>query len=150
MTDIQRPTSALAMGSDTIEIVWAELEFEVNKLAELIIAGEYIYPCITGLPRGGLVPAVMLSHKLGIPYKSYETLVEEKTFDAPALDSQILIVDDICDTGGALCTALEFLRNSHTATIYKRYNSAITPEYYTHEIKTDHWIVFPWENQTEN
>ena len=48
---------------------------------------------VMGLPRGGLIPAVMISHELGIP------LVINPT-------KNTLVVDDINDTGHTLDKAV--------------------------------------------
>jgi hypoxanthine phosphoribosyltransferase len=50
-------------------ISWDELNDHVEKLAEDIKSKNKgkIITGVFGLPRGGLVPAVMLSHKLNVP-----------------------------------------------------------------------------------
>jgi hypoxanthine phosphoribosyltransferase len=96
---------------------------------------------VYGLPRGGLIFAVMLSHRLNIPM-----LV------API--KGCLIVDDICDTGESL---LHYVKNSsakdkpeyHIVTMYyKENNLGIVPEMYSFN-KENKWIVFPWEMEEE-
>lgn len=91
---------------------------------------------VYGVPRGGLVLAVMVSHKLEIPLLT-----------API--KGCLIIDDICDSGETL---LHYERNSsamskplyHISTMIYKSNSLVTPEYYW-DVKNDKWIVFPWE-----
>lgn len=96
---------------------------------------------VYGLPRGGLVFAVMLSHRLDIPMLA-----------APV--KGCLIVDDICDTGESL---LHYMKNSsaqdkpiyHVVTMYYKENSlGIEPEMYSFN-KEDKWIVFPWEEKED-
>jgi hypoxanthine phosphoribosyltransferase len=67
-----------------IYLSWDIIETLVDVLAMNIKKSEI--DSIMGLPRGGLIPAVMLSHKLNLP------LVFEPT-------EKTLIVDDICDSG---------------------------------------------------
>lgn len=91
---------------------------------------------VYGLPRGGLVFAVMLSHALDIPLLA-----------APA--DKCIIVDDICDSGESL---LHYVKNSSghnsrkhiTVTMYLKPNQLVKPDIYA-KIKGDKWIVFPWE-----
>ena len=102
----------------------------------MIEAGKQI-PGIYGIPRGGMVFAVMLSHKLNLPM----------------LMSPVpgcVIIDDICDSGESL---LHYVKNtsgdvdneySIITMYYKENNLHIVPNYYMRE-KGDKWIVFPWE-----
>ena len=58
------------------------------------------------------------------------------------MNSKILIVDDIADTGKTLEPLLrpKFI----TYTIYWHKQSIVKPDYYCFE-KKDQWVVFPWE-----
>ena len=93
---------------------------------------------VYGLPRGGLIPAVMISHKLNIPFLM-----------SPC--ENCIIVDDICDSGESLVHYVKNTSNPdmankfHIATIYFKENRFnIIPEVYLEHKKND-WIVFPWE-----
>ena len=68
-------------------VTWEEIEELVDLLAKQITESGYQIEYIFGLQRGGLIPAVLLSHKLGIPMTQNR------------YSSNILIVDDICDSG---------------------------------------------------
>lgn len=119
-------------------VSWKEVEDYINKLDEKYILansrGEI--PGIYGLPRGGLVLAVMLSHKMCLPLLM-----------APVEDC--IIIDDICDTGESL---LHYYKDSsgtktnkyHITTMYYKENDLVEPEYYVGK-KNDEWIVYPWE-----
>lgn len=107
----------------------------VERYCDLGITGVY------GLPRGGLVFAVMLSHRLHVPMLVSPT-------------KGCLIVDDICDTGESL---IHYVKNSsgldkptyHIVTMYYKQNElGIKPEMYGHD-KEDKWVVFPWEDTKE-
>ena len=89
---------------------------------------------ITGLPRGGLIPAVMLSHRLELPYIPFHNITEEKN---------ILLVDDISDTGVTLKKSIN--TSVTTATLALRHNSDFIPDYFGTKIADDRWLVFPWE-----
>tara|TARA_R110000823_G_scaffold86138_1_gene192814 strand:+ start:218 stop:640 length:423 start_codon:yes stop_codon:yes gene_type:complete len=94
---------------------------------------------VTGVPRGGLIPAVLISHKFRIPFIGLEAA---KTLPGE-LKKGILVVDDISDSGNTL----EQIRrhNFLSATLAVRYSSTFTPTFYGELIKDDRWIVFPWE-----
>lgn len=104
---------------------------QVRKFVDAV-AAEYEdtpFSGVYGPPRGGLILAVMLSHKLAIPLLM-----------APADDC--LIVDDIADTGETL---RKYRQDKYTiATMYYHQQSVIDPDYWLFE-KKDDWIVYPWE-----
>ena len=85
---------------------------------------------IYGIPRGGLVLAVYLSHLLNIP------IVDRPT------GKETLIVDDIADTG----TTLNDFKDYTIATLYYHKQSKVKPDIWIYE-KKDNWILFPWENE---
>ena len=118
-------------------VTWAEVENFIDEVAEAYkgqnIKGVY------GIPRGGLVLAVMLSHKMRVPLLG-------------AACDNCIICDDICDSGETL---LHYYLNSsgdgrpryHIATMfYKQNKLGVEPEFHKEE-KDDAWIVFPWEKE---
>jgi hypoxanthine phosphoribosyltransferase len=90
---------------------------------------------VYGHPRGGLVPAVMLSHKLSIPL----------ILDINKLSDKTLFVEEIIDSGKTLIKLKDKLNNSIVVSLTKRYTSKYKPYYYSKLINDDTWIVFPWE-----
>ncbi len=76
-------------------ISWEEVETLVKILHDNILESEEDFDTIFGLPRGGLIPAVMLSHKTGISY------FDAFRFSIPG-NGHVLVVDDICDSGKTL------------------------------------------------
>src|SRR3989338_122374 len=113
---------------------WKQFESDCNKLAGLIKKSSWKFDSLYGIPRGGLVLAVRLSHKLGLPLIMNNANVGKGT----------LIVDDIADSGD---TMIEFLRKKRyvTATLFYSPSSKYTPTYFCRE-KTN-WVVFPWEEE---
>ena len=114
---------------------------------------------IVGVARGGLIPAVWLSHLLGdkplrfIHVKYYKGMdlrkkKPELLADVGRLKGKVLVVDDVADTG----TTLEFVANHikqkgakevRIATIAMKPRSTLKPDFFVFE--TSKWIVFPWE-----
>ena len=115
-------------------ISWEEVETLVNILHDNILESGEDFDTIYGLPRGGLVPAVMLSHKSGIPYASLK---------APLFIGNALVVDDICDSG----KTLKSINHSTAVLHYKPHTSIIEPTFYACKFECDDWIVYPWENK---
>ena len=90
---------------------------------------------IMGLPRGGLIPAVILSHKLNLP------LVFKPT-------KNTLIVDDICDSGKTFIEIDSKYPNLKFACLHlKPHTSKFTPHIWAISWDSDDWIVYPWENK---
>ena len=84
---------------------------------------------VTGIERGGLIPAVMISHKLSIPYVT-------------KINKDTLVVDDICDTG----VTLKDMVAGFTATLHYKPTAIFTPDFYAKEVGSD-WLVYPWERK---
>jgi len=88
-------------------LTWEYIDNAMSDLASKIKESGITISSIYGLPRGGLIPAVILSHKLNIPLFKTGTDV---------LIGSVLIVDDICDTG----ETLEKYTNNHIVTIHTK------------------------------
>lgn len=118
---------------------------------------------IIGLGRGGLIPAVYLSHATGIPMLSVDHSSHLPDFAAELLvklairsrTDRLLFVDDINDSGGtithvkrALIEAGGTLENVRFATLIDNVVSAERVDYRFRTIDRStnkHWFVFPWE-----
>ena len=108
-------------------VYWDDISILVDELCSTIISSGVQIKSITGIERGGLIPAVMISHKLNIPYVN-------------KINKDTLVVDDICDSG-------ETLKNTvagYTATLHYKKTASFTPDFYSKEVG-DEWIVYPWE-----
>jgi len=114
-----------------LHLQWKDIDELVDKLHKEIIKSGIKIEKVYGMPRGGLIPAVMLSHKMNIPLTTY------------MYTKNTIIVDDICDSGQTL---EEVLADNPTAVLhYKSKTSTIKPTLFAKELTIDHWIVYPWE-----
>lgn len=149
---------------------------------------------IVGLTRGGNIPATIISHMIDVPCETlkvslrdggqcesncwmsedafgYVALEEQELYKSrwdPARRSNILIVDDINDTGATLewiekdwrssCLPNEdagwsnvFGGNVRFAVLTNNLSSNFDNiSYYSHEvnkIENDVWLVYPWEKK---
>lgn len=118
---------------------------------------------IVSITRGGLVPGVYLSHRLNLINKP----VTWQTRDGAIKESielsnhdQILIVDDINDSGTTFRQILDDVRskgidptlmrqNIKTVSLWTRYNSKFSVDFTTNNVDTDDWINFPWEKKID-
>jgi hypoxanthine phosphoribosyltransferase len=114
-----------------IPLEWEEIDRLVGILCEKIITQIPSIDSVMGLPRGGLIPAVMVSHRLDLPLV---TLPEPHT----------LVVDDIADSGVTLTNT----PGIYTAVLhYKPHTSVFKPNLYSVEYKGDDFLVYPWEHE---
>jgi len=113
-------------------MTWEQFDKACYKLAEALKPLKF--KNIYGIPRGGLIVAVRLSHLLNIPLILYIKSSGQNT----------LIVDDIADTGKTLKPFKSEGCYLCITTLYYHKQSVVVPDYYVH-IKKDRWIVFPWE-----
>jgi len=119
---------------------WKWVDDQIEELAERLKDKKLRY--ISGIPRGGLIPAIMLSHKLGVTYIPFDEAKKFGRHDLRFKNEDILLVDDICDSG---VTMKDYAPRFITATLCLRYISETIPEYYGEKIEDDRWLVFPWE-----
>jgi len=119
---------------------------------------------IVGLARGGLIPAIMLSHMMNLPvipahYSSKNGRGDDKNHDnvLPYIpqNKTILLVDDIVDSGYTMREIVDLYErrgNSiYTATLYYKALAAppIVPMIRCQTIPHDSgWCIFPWERPT--
>lgn len=115
--------------NEKIYLSWNDIETLVNQLCEWIDKSELPITSVTGIERGGLIPAVMISHKLKLPY-------------VQCIHPNTLVIDDMCDTGETLSLVLE----GYTAVLHYKPTAKLKPTFYAEEVG-DNWIVYPWERK---
>ncbi len=141
-----------------VSMGWHEFEKAVSALA-MVLKQEYDPDLIVGVARGGLIPAVRLSHLMGdkmlriIHVKYYKGVdlrkkKPELLADVGSLHGKVLLVDDVADTGATLRFLVKHIRDRgakqvKVATIAWKPRSHFKPDFYVYE--TNKWIVFPWE-----
>ena len=115
---------------------WSQFEKDVQKISAW--AGARDFKNIYGIPRGGLVLAVKLSHILEIPV----------ILDRNDISRDTLVVDDIIDKGVTLKRFLSsFGVRCCVASIFLTKTSEIRPTFFVREKNEKPWIIFPWETK---
>jgi len=123
-------------------VTWQSIDEAVILISEKIKLSSISYDGVYGIPRGGLVPAVMLSHELNIPL----VLNVEEVWRFKSENKCVLVVDDISDTGSTL-TYFKGQRFD-IATLYTRIHTSKTiAKYNAFEVNHDRWLLFPWETK---
>jgi len=161
------------------------VEQQVQTLCRELHSDQWYPDYIVGITKGGLVPATMIAHYLHCRMETLKISLRdggecesnlwmaEDAFgyqdgkSVPELRKNILIVDDINDSGATLnwiredwpsgCMPNDPDWNSiwgHNVRVACLYNNAASNSmtrvnYYAKQInkrERDEWIVFPWEN----
>jgi hypoxanthine phosphoribosyltransferase len=112
---------------NNIFISWDEYNEMIHKISQQIFMEEF--DGIYGVPRGGLVMAVSLSHTLGLPILLYPT-------------EESLVVDDISDTG----KTLQSLPHKKIACLFSTPWTKTKPDIHIRtKLNKNDWIIFSWE-----
>lgn len=90
---------------------------------------------IYGEPRGGLIPAIMLSHRLGLPW-----------LQSRPRDQIYIWIDDIADKGNTIARSIIDEPGFPLRFVLVRKTYCPIQPVSGLEIAGEAWIVFPWED----
>jgi len=142
-------------------MTWEHFDRLSKTAAKKIIESNYMPDMIIGLARGGWVFSRILCDFIGV--KDLLSLKVEHwgitaspdgeaklkyPLNTNLTDKQILVVDDITDTGESMLKAIEYIKSLKPSTIKTAVllhieGSKFVPDYFAEEI-TWRWVVFPW------
>ncbi|MDH3469750.1 MAG: phosphoribosyltransferase [Acidimicrobiia bacterium] len=151
--------------SDEREILtWSDYGTGVRQLAQMIADDGFRPDIILGIARGGLIPTGSLGYALSVKntyvmnveyYTDIDERLEVPTILPPYLNlvdlehTDILVVDDVADTGHTLRMVHEFVAgkvaSARTAVLYEKPRSVIKSDYVWR--RTSKWINFPWSSE---
>ena len=142
-----------------------EMELALVEIIHQIDQSNFSPEMIFSINRGGCIPGVYLSHLLNIPHYVIDVQLRDQKdninisnlLESAKLERNILIVDDINDTGATF----NFVKNSLSE--YKgNFGYAALIENKSSKFKVDfkgkiidkkinpNWIVFQWENLNQS
>ncbi|MCQ4336848.1 MAG: phosphoribosyltransferase [Sulfolobales archaeon] len=145
-------------------VSWQEIVDWSYGLAERIIDSGYRVDVIIAIARGGLVPSRILADRLGVVdviSLKVEHWVQTASRNPEARikypytvdlsGKNVLIVDDIADTGDSLILAKDYAKRNFnpkeikTATLQViTQTTKYVPDYYYLEVKDWAWFMYPW------
>ncbi len=145
---------------------WPTIDDYVNRVSFEMYKDNFRPDYIVGLTRGGLMPAVYMSHRLDIPMHALKVSLRDHIDtddnlwmqDDAREGKKILVLDDINDTGATLNWIVNDWKLNQTpqhnvkfAVLFDNLSSGFCQEvdYCATEIdksEKDEWIVFPWEH----
>lgn len=123
------------MKNKTLKINWKDIEKGIDLLEKKLKPLKATIKNIYGLPRGGLIPAIMLSHRLEIPL----------VIDQRSISKNTVVVDEIIDSGETMLKLSKKKKVKLFVGLYLRQGSKFTPDYIAFKIKEADWLQFPWE-----
>ena len=142
---------------------WSDFDSDCETIFSKLLSSNWIPDYIVGVKRGGLIPAVVLSHKFNKPLIMMSCQLRDSSDKEVRLyeveevpnDKNVLIVDDICDSGITMSKIMvQFFsnlfapNNVRTCSLIYNIDQKFIVDYYSKEIDRqteNRWIVFPWE-----
>jgi hypoxanthine phosphoribosyltransferase len=145
-------------------VLWEEVVEWCRKLSEVIKASGYKPDLIVAIARGGYVPARLLCDFLDVhDLASLQVLHWGKAAEITAVahvkypyslnleGKQVLLVDDIVDTGDSVIVARDYILSNWRPAELKIAAmqwispvAKIKPDYYVEEVKEWVWYQYPW------
>jgi uncharacterized protein len=145
-------------------LTWAAFGDASTELATSIARSGYRPEIILGIARGGLLPAAAMAYALEVKnvfmmsvefYTGVDQRLDFPVMLPPLLDAvdikgaQLLVVDDVADTGGTLKLVKEFcaehVADVRCAVLFEKPRSLVKCEYVWK--RTERWVNFPWSSQ---
>ena len=131
-------------------LTWQNYEQWMQELVPILHRDHPQLKVVYGPPRGGLIPAVTLSHRLDL--KHVQSIDQLRHLRGHSWNSwnEVLWVDEIVDSGKTLQGELDELSTEMvTASWIAR--EAVVPRFPTLHIHAvfpqSEWVVFPWEDR---
>ena len=125
------------------QVSWNEYSKDIDTLiGHIQKRRNHYYEAVVGIPRGGLIAAVIISHKMNIPYKPIDQL--EGTH-------KVLIVDDLVESGATLIGTKKTLLmkdiKCDVAIVYAKGSSQLhLVDFYSKIKDPADWILHPFED----
>ena len=161
--------------ADKLIIDWKKYNLIVEKLAIQVYESGYKPDLLIGIARGGLPITDVLSRifKLKCAYLAVESysgkgiedqqgeLVFSREMSSTVQDMKgnILLCDDLSDTGVTLNKSIHWLKNYpplkekikniKTAVLWKKKDSTFEPDFCAQKLDSNPWIVQPFERYEE-
>lgn len=134
-------------------VSWEAFHRATKELARQLLGQNFT--AIVAVSRGGLVPAAIIARELNIrvldsicvaSYQHDKQGSLSVLKDAALADSeQLLIVDDLVDTGETAKALRERFPKARFVTVYAKPQGKPLVDNYVTDIEQDTWIQLPWD-----
>lgn len=150
----------MSMPDKAFPVSWDQFHRDARALAWRLSALEKNWKAMVVITRGGLVPAAIICRELGIrmietvciaSYHDYTEQGELKVLKdiTPELlendGENVLIIDDLTDTGKTAAIVRAMMPKAHFATVYAKPKGRPLVDTFVTEVSQDTWIFFPWD-----
>ena len=139
-------------------VSWDQFHRDARALAWRL-SGQGPFTAVVAVTRGGLVPAAIVARELGVrvieticvssyDYGRQGELQVLKSVDPELIadeGAQVLIVDDLVDTGKTAGIVRDILPRAHFATVYAKPAGRPLVDTFVTEVSQDTWIYLPWD-----
>ena len=143
-------------------VTWDQVNSYARQLAYQIRKSGIQIDMIIAIGRGGYMPGRLLSDLLGImnlasfkiehyhgSQKSPQAVIKYPLV-ADVNEQNILLVDDVSDSGDTFTVAIDHIRSKgipysvHTVVLHHKSVSKYEPDYFAQVVKEWRWIIYPW------
>ena len=150
----------MSLPEKAFPVSWDQFHRDARALAWRLSGKSEKWTAMVCITRGGLVPAAIISRELGIRtietvcVASYHDYTEQGELQvikeiSPVLRENggrdVLIVDDLTDTGKTAAVVRAMLPEAHFATVYAKPKGVPLVDTFVTEVSQDTWIYFPWD-----
>lgn len=150
----------MSLPEKAFPVSWDQFHRDARALAWRLTGSGGTWKAIVCITRGGLVPAAIIARELGIrvietvsiaSYHDYAAQGELKVLKevSPVLlendGADVLIVDDLTDTGKTAAVVRAMMPKAHFATVYAKPKGRPLVDSFVTEVSQDTWIYFPWD-----
>jgi xanthine phosphoribosyltransferase len=141
----------------TYPISWQQLHRDSRALAWRLVE-MHPWEGIVAITRGGLVPASIIARELEIRLvdtvciSSYDFQQQGdiNVLKSPDLKGDdLLLIDDLVDTGQTARIVRDLLPSAHFATVYAKPAGRPLVDTFITEVSQDTWILFPWDTESQ-
>ncbi len=150
----------MSLPEKAFPVSWDQFHRDARALAWRLSGLGREFKAIVCITRGGLVPAAIISRELNIRLidtvciASYHDYVSQGDMNllkgvSPELTENggenVLVVDDLTDSGKTAAEVRAMLPNAHFACVYAKPQGVPTIDTFVTEVSQDTWIYFPWD-----
>jgi len=124
-------------------------EFEPDVVVALARGGWFAGRCLCDFLGLDDLTSLKMEHYVGTGVKADEPQVRYPMPDGSVEGKDVLVIDDIADTGGSISRAHEYVterdaNSVRTATLQLLQTSEFEPEFVGERLETWTWVVYPW------
>ncbi len=139
-------------------VSWDQLHRDTKALSWRLHDLGKSWKGVVAVTRGGLVPAAVIARELGIHYIDTVSITSYKFKEQGEMNilkkiddsgEDLLIIDDLVDTGATAKVVKNMLPNAYFATVYAKPAGKPLVDLYVTEVSQDTWILFPWDSESQ-